>query len=543
MASKDAPNKLFYGDNLEVMRTLPSESVDLIYLDPPFNSNRNYSVIFNKHGQKDVDVTAQIQAFEDTWHWTQITDQQFLEFIATAPREAADAVSAFRGLLGENDASAYLVNMAPRLLEMRRLLKDTGSLWLHCDPTMSHYLKILLDAIFGPNAFQNEVIWKRTHTKGDARRKLGKNHDVILYYAKDGSPVFNRVHMEHRETYRETFRFDDNDGRGPYASAPLDSPNPRPNLTYDYKGYAPPAKGWRVSREEMERLDADRRLIFPKKATGRIRRKLYASEQPGVPIDDVWTDIGPISSQAAERLGYPTQKPLDLLERIVRTSSNPGDVVLDPFAGCGTTIDAAQKLGRRWVGIDITYIAVDLILKRLEHTYGKEVRNQIEVLGMPADLAGAQALFDKDPFEFERWAVSSIGGQPNEKQVGDRGIDGVIRFPLDAKGRHIGRAIISVKGGKTVTPAMVRDLAGTVQQSQAEMGVLVTMDTLTRGAQEVIDRSGSYTFPINGQQFPKLQHISVPEILQGMTPHLPPAFLPYIAAKQQQVPKPEESLF
>jgi site-specific DNA-methyltransferase (adenine-specific) len=251
--------------------------------------------------------------------------------------------------------------LIPRMVELRRVLKPTGSLYLHCDPTASHYLKILLDAVLGPEQFSNEVIWQRTATKGDARRKFGSVHDTLLFYGRSNVATFHPAQLPHHDAYRARFRFDDHDGRGRYRDAPLDSPNPRPNLTYVYKGYPPPANGWRVSREVMEQLDAEGRLIFPSSPEGRIARKLYLSEQEGRPIGDVWTDLPPINSQAAERLGYPTQKPLALLERIITASSNEGDVVLDPFCGCGTTIAAAQRLSRRWIGIDITYLAIDLI--------------------------------------------------------------------------------------------------------------------------------------------------------------------------------------
>ncbi|WP_404465279.1 restriction endonuclease subunit M [Micrococcus antarcticus] len=536
-------NRLYFGDNLEVLREyVPSESVDLVYLDPPFNSNRNYSVIFSKNDAVDDAAAAQIEAFEDTWRWTHVTEQQYMDFVTTASSNAAQALTSFHTLLGKNDAMAYLVNMAPRLVELHRVLKSTGSLFLHCDPTMSHYLKILLDAIFGPKNFRNEIVWKRSATKGDARRKLGRNHDIVLYYTKSPSAHFAMQFTEHSDSYKTTFKYDDGDGRGPYASAPLDSPSPRPNLTFEYKGYQPPSNGWRVDPDEMARLDADGRLIFPKSQAGRIRRKLFQNEQPGVPIDDVWTDLPPISSQDAERLGYPTQKPLRLLERIITMASKPGDVVLDPFCGCGTTVDAAQKLGRRWVGIDITYIAIDLIVKRLQHTYGDDIRDTFSVSGIPYDLAAAQAMFDKNAFEFERWAVSLIGAQPNEKQVGDKGIDGVGRFALDGKG-GIGRILVSVKGGKTINPAMARDLDGTVTQHGAEMGILITLVPATRGVQEVIDHGGTWTLPANGQVFPRLQHITVRELLQGKEPLRPPMHRPYIEAKRQRKKSGQMDLF
>lgn len=536
-------NRLFYGDNLDVLRQLQSESVDLVYLDPPFNSARNYNVIFAR-GEHAGDAGAQIQAFEDTWEWTHATAEQFAEYInGGVPVRVAEALTAFHTLVGENDALAYLVNMAPRLVELHRVLKSTGTLWLHCDPTMSHYLKVLLDSIFDPRSFQNEVIWKRTHTKGDAKRRLGKNHDVILYYAKGAKQTFSMVYTRHSEEYRETFKFDDKDGRGIYASAPLDSPNPRPNLTYEYKGYAPPIKGWRVSEEEMKRLDSDGRLIFPKKSGGRIRRKLYANEQPGVPVDDIWVDIPPISSQAAERLGYPTQKPLALLERILNLSTDPGDVVLDPFCGCGTTVDAAQKLGRQWIGIDITYIAVDLILNRLEHSYGKSIRDTIAVDGLPRDAGAAQALFDRNPFDFERWAVSFINAQPNEKQVGDKGIDGVARFQLDGGVKNLGRVLVSVKGGKQLNPGMVRDLSGTVDTQKAEMGVLITQHPPTRGMIDAANHGGTFTHPANGQKFPRIQIITTAELLAGALPNLPLILPPYVQARPQRVSTGSTNLF
>lgn len=511
-----------------------SESVDLVYLDPPFNSNRNFNVIFARRSSSSD--TAQIQAFDDTWRWTQATEQQYVDLInGRAPNAVADALRAMHTLLGENDALAYLINMAPRLVELHRVLKPTGSLWLHCDPTMSHYLKVMLDAIFGAQNFRNEIIWQRTSVKGDARTRLGRNHDVILAYAAGPAAQFFAQTTAHLATYRARFRTDDGDGRGPYRDGPLDSPNPRPNLTYDYKGYSPPQNGWRVSLEEMQRLDEDNRLIFPAKTSARIARKLYLAEREGVPLGDVWTDISPLNSQAVERLGYPTQKPMALLERIVAMSTMPGDIVLDPFCGCGTTIDAAIKLDREWLGIDITYIAVGLIQARLKDTYGDAIASTYRVEGIPRDLPGAQALFTASAFDFERWAVTLADGTPNEKQIGDRGIDGVIRFLNDAKGKTAGgRVLVSVKGGKSINPAMVRDLVGTVESQKAEMGVLILMQRPTPGMTEAASHSGSYTWAVNGQSFPKVQIITVRELLNFKRPKMPPPQTPYISAMRRQ---------
>ncbi len=544
-----ADDTLYYGDNLDVLRQhLSPGSVDLVYLDPPFNSNRNYNVLFGKAPKSANGDAAQIQAFGDTWVWTATTEEQYAGMMAgEVPLKVAEALGAMRTLIGENDAMAYLVNMAPRLVELAKVLTPAGSLYLHCDPTMSHYLKIILDAILGPENFRNEIIWKRTATKGDARRKFGAVHDVILFYSRSSAMVFTPQEIEHGAEYLGRFTLDDHDGRGLYEGAPLDSPNPRPNLTYEYSGYSPPTNGWRVSREVMEQLDADNRLIFPKKADGRIRRKNYVTELKGRPIGDVWTDISPINSQAAERLGYPTQKPIALLERILTASSKEGDVVLDPFCGCGTTIDAAIRLKRRWVGIDITYIAVDLIEKRLLHTHGDGITDTYVVKGIPRDYGGALALFSQSPFDFERWAVSLVNAQPNEKQVGDKGIDGIARFPLNTKylkaAREFGRILISVKGGKNIGPQFVRDLVGTVESQKAEMGILITMAQPTKGVLDAVNHGGTYTLPVNGQTFPRVQVITVMDLLKGKRPVMPVTLLPYIQAAKRGPAATTEALF
>jgi DNA methylase/Restriction endonuclease len=269
------------------------------------------------------------------------------------------------------------------------------------------------------------------------------------------------------------------------------------------------------------------RIEFRK--TGMPVYKRYLDEQPGVPLQDIWTDIR-LTSADKERLGYPTQKPRALLERMITASSKPGDVVLDPFCGCGTTVDAAQRLDRKWIGIDITFIAVDLIDKRLRHTYGNAIASTYQIHGIPRDIGGAHALFEHSPFDFERWAVSLVGAQPNEKQVGDKGIDGVARFQIDNKA--LGRVLVSVKGGKTVTPAFARDLIGTVQSHKAEMGVLVTMAHPSRGVRDAVNHAGGYTWPANGIVFPRVQVITISELLRGVRPKTPLLLLPYIQASR-----------
>lgn len=531
-------NQLYYGDNLEVLRKyIKDESVDLVYLDPPFNSNRNYSVIFGKNAKEEDENKAQIEAFEDTWHWTHITEQQYDEFVAHAPMAITNALSAYRLLLGENDAMAYLVNMAPRLQELHRVLKPTGSLYLHCDPTMSHYLKVLLDAVFDPRNFRNEISWKRTTAKGSPMQRFPANHDVILFYGKSQKTTWNPPHTPYDlndldEKTAGKYKFKDPDGRL-YRLGDLTHPEQgkRPNLHYELMGVT---RTWRWEKPRMDEA-VEAGLVVQTKPGAVPQRKAYLDEKPGRLKDDVWTDITVLNSQASERLGYATQKPLALLDRIISASSNPGDVVLDPFCGCGTTVDAAQRQGRKWIGIDITYIAIDLIIKRLRHTYGDSVLDTFEVKGIPSDVASARALFARSPFDFERWAVSLINAEPNQKQVGDKGIDGVARFPLGVKGQ-LGRVLVSVKGGKTLNPGMVRDLKGTLDTQKGAMGILITLEPATKGVQEEIDKGGVYTHPANNQKFPRLQHLTIAELLDGKKPTMPATVLPYIAAEKLDQP-------
>lgn len=530
-------NRLYYGDNLDVLRKrIADESVDLVYLDPPFNSNRSYNVIFGKDARAGNGAAAQIQAFDDTWHWTPVTDQQYQWYTGgKLPMRVGNALTAFRTLLGENDAMAYLVNMAPRLTELRRVLKRTGSLYLHCDPTMSHYLKVLLDAVFGAEVFRNEIIWKRTGAHGSAKR-YAPVHDVILHYGTGAHVTWNALYHPYDQSYLDE-KYRNHDERGSYQLITLFPTGTRHGETgKPWRGIDPTAKNchWRYPPARLDELDAEGMIYWGKKGDGMPRLKRYLQVDQGVPIQDVWTDISPINSQAAERLGYPTQKPLALLERIISASSNEGDTVLDPFCGCGTTIDAAQRTGRQWIGIDITFIAIDLIEKRLRHTYGDSVTSTYEVDGIPRDMGSARALFNRSPFDFERWAVSRINAQPNEKQVGDKGVDGVARFYL-AKGTH-GRILVSVKGGKIVGPQFVRDLLGTVETQKAQMGVLITMAEPTPGVLDAANHGGTYKWDITGQVYPKVQVITIADLLTGKRPDMPAALLPYIQAAKATAP-------
>ena len=523
-------NRLYYGDNLDVLReSIATESVDLVYLDPPFNSNRSYNVLFADRSGRDAQ--AQIEAFDDTWTWSQDSEAAFRELTqGGAPLKVAEAMGAMRRLLGDNDVLAYLVMMTQRLIELHRTLKPTGSLYLHCDPTASHYLKIILDVIFGPKMFQNEIAWQRSGAKNDPKR-FGRSHDIILYYTKTNSFVWNTQYMPFSEESiaKNYTHVEEGTGRR-YRRGDLTAAKPGGDVDYEWRGVRPyKGRHWAYSREKMDQMAAEGRIEY--RRTGMPVYKRYLDEQPGVPVQDIWTDIR-LTSADAERLGYPTQKPEALMDRIITASTNEGDVVLDPFCGCGTTVAVAQQLRREWIGMDITFLAVDLIDKRLRDTYGEEIRETYEVHGIPRDMGGAQALFDADPFDFERWAVSLVGGQPHERaqQTADRGVDGWIRFPTSE--HDVGRIIVSVKGGQQVGPSMVRDLRGTVESQRADMGLLITLAEPTRGMLAEARRSGTYTHPLTGQRYPKLQVATVRDLLSGNEPDMPASFLPYVKARR-----------
>ncbi|WP_394502921.1 DNA methyltransferase [Nonomuraea sp. JJY05] len=523
-------NRLFYGDNLDILRRhIDDRSVDLVYLDPPFNSNRSYNVLFrHRTGQESQ---AQIEAFDDTWTWSQESEAQYQQLLnGGAPARLADAMEAMRRVLGTNDVLAYLVMMAARLIELYRVMKPTGSLYLHCDPTASHYLKILLDAIFGGENFRNEISWLRAGAKNDSLR-YGRSHDVILFYTAGRTFIWNVQYtpFDPKSIEKNYTHVEAETGRR-YRRGDLTAAKPGGDVDFEWQGVRPyRGRHWAYSREKLDQLLAEGRIEF--RRTGMPVFKRYLDEQSGVPLQDVWTDIR-LTSADKERLGYPTQKPLKLLERIVSASSNPGQVVLDPFCGCGTAIDAAQKMGRRWIGIDITYLAIDLIEKRLRGVYGDAVMDSFTVLGIPHDIEAARSLFHRSPFEFERWAVSLIDGQPNERQVGDKGFDGVIRFPIDGRG-GTDRVLISVKGGRQLGPHMVRDLAGAVGHQGAAGGILITLERPTRGMLHEVNRSGLFHAERHGRSYPKLQLITVEELLTGTRPELPPALLPYIQAQRR----------
>lgn len=514
-----ADNCLYYGDNLEVMRKyIKDESVDLIYLDPPFNSNRAYNVIFeDQTGKKSA---AQINAFEDTWFWSVETQNAFDEIMTGVySLELKEMMKAFRSFMGESNLMAYLTMMAIRIVEMHRILKSTGSLYLHCDQTASHYLKILLDHIFGTQNFRNEIIWKRKTGRGETQhksKKYGTAIDILLFYAKSNDNIFNTQFGISDPGYLETFfRHIDSDGRR-YGADNLASPSPRPNLMYNYKGYSPPPKGWAISIEKMKKWDKEGRLHFPKNKSGRIRRKRYLDDVQGHPIQCLWTDIGAISSQSKERLGYPTQKPLALLERVVAVSSNEGDVVLDPFCGCGTAIAASEKLGRKWIGIDITHLAISLIKKRVVDHFPDA---KFDVVGEPKSVGAARELFKQSPFQFEAWAVSLIGGQPFKSTGGgDTGMDGFLFFKDYEGGFH--KIILEVKGGG-YQPKDIRALAHVLEREQSPMGILIALKPPTKGMIRDATALGSWQMPGSRKSYPVMQILTIQEFFDDRMPELP----------------------
>lgn len=527
-------NLLYYGDNLDVLRRyVKDESVDLIYLDPPFKSNQDYNVLFAD--QDGTRSAAQIKAFEDTWRWDQGSALAFQETVEKGGK-VAQAMLAFRQFLGENDMLAYLSMMAPRLVELRRVLKLTGSIYLHCDPTASHYLKMLMDAVFGPQSFRSEIIWKRTTSHSDAKR-WSPVSDTLLYYSKSGNATWNPQHAPHGEEYLASkYRYEEADGRK-YRLDNMTSPNPRPNMMYTWKGFPSPPKGWRFSRETMAKLDAENRIWYPTDKSNRPQLKRYLDEMSGILMANVWTDIFPINSQAQERLGYPTQKPEALLERIIKASSNEDETVLDPFCGCGTAIAAAQRLKRHWIGIDITHLAITLIKHRLQDAFGKGIEKNYKVIGEPVDIAGAEVLAGQDAYQFQWWSLGLVGARPVEQKKGaDKGIDGRLYFH-DESGGKTKQIILSVKSGH-LTAVHVRELRGVVDREKAEIGVLISLEDPTQPMRTEAATAGFYSSPW-GTKHPRIQIRTIKELLEGKGIDYPPSKANVTFKKAPKVDSPE----
>ncbi|MBI4722241.1 MAG: restriction endonuclease [Candidatus Stahlbacteria bacterium] len=458
-------NKLYFGDNLDILRDkIPDNFVDLIYLDPPFKSGKTYNIIFQPSAGKIKGATAQIETFKDTWKWGIEAQKNYDGLIKgnitkeKPGQKLIELMKSMRSYLDEYSMMAYLSMMATRLLEMKRVLKDTGSIYLHCDPTASHYLKLLMDAVFGVENFRNEISWGY-RTGGISKKWWGRKHDIVLFYTKSNKYYFNPI---------------------------------KEKIYYEKPFFSP-----KVDEE------------------GRYYADVY--------LRDIWDDpkVKPVINVSEERLGYPTQKPETLLERIIKASSNEGDLVLDPFCGCGTTVAVAERLGRRWIGIDITYLAIDVISKRLK----KSRITNFEIDGEPKDTYSAEKLAEKDPFQFQIWCISKLDATHSQRKTGDKGVDGIINFHDPSKPSQVGKGIIQVKGTKEVSPAMVRDLKGTMKSQSADMGILITFKKPTQGMIEEATKEGVFVY--FRKKIHRIQFLTVEDLFRIYIPvEIPSALLP-----------------
>lgn len=504
-------NSLYFGDNLEILRNeIKSDSVDLIYLDPPFNSKANYNRLFRSPSGHIPQ--AQITAFEDTWHWSEQAEREFTELVQQSNTNVSEMMQALRRFLGENDMMAYLTMMANRLLELHRVLKPTGSIYLHCDPTASHYLKVILDGVFGKESFRTEISWKRQSAHNDAkqgRKQYGNVRDIIFFYTKSDDWHWKWLYTPYTEDYIEDFyRFVEKGSGRRYRLSDLTAPGgaspEKRNPHYEFLGVT---RYWRYTKENMEKLYQEGRIV--QTGPGRVPAyKRYLDEMPGVGLQNDWNDIRPAAGN--ESLGYQTQKPLALLERIIEASSNEGEVILDPFCGCGTAVHAAQKLNRQWIGIDITHLAISLVEKRLRDAFPGIT---FEVHGTPKDLDSARDLAQRNKYQFQWWACSLVNAQPfqGHKKGADTGIDGVIYFKDD---KIIKKIIVSVKAGENISVPMIRDLGHVINREKASLGLFVTLTKPTAPMRQEAVKAGYYESPA-GAIFPKIQILTVKGLLEG----------------------------
>ena len=553
-------NTLYYGDNMDVFdrHFQQGGAVDLVYLDPPFNSEQGYNILFRTPGG--AGAAAQVKAFADTWTWGPVREGEF-ETVVGLGGAVGTAVEGLLRVLGRSGLMAYLVMMALRLVELRRVMKPAASIYLHCDPTASHYLKLLMDAVFGPENFLSEVVWKRTHSHGGARR-FGPVHDVLLLYANGPGHTWNPQFTPYSADYLEAF-FTQQDAKGRYRLTILTGPGATKGASgRPWRGVDPGASGrhWAIpgflrpqldgvpagdTIAALERLDAIGRIHWPKKEGGVPSLKQYVGDLPGAPVQDVWTDIPPVSSQGAERLDYPTQKPEALLERILRASSNPGDVVLDPFCGGGTTLAVAQRLNRRWIGIDVTTLATARAKLRLADAFGLQAHKDYDLVGEPGTLEEADVLARDDPHQFQCWALGLVGARPADvKRGADKGIDGRRVFFEHGAGEPVRREVLySVKGGRNLPANTASDLRGVMEREGADYGVVLSLVEPTRRMKE--DAAAAGFVPSQGyggaRRHPKLQCVTVGALLGGAKLDLPPAATardPTVKAAREQAVEP-----
>ena len=555
-------NVLYYGDNLDILRHhIPEESIDLIYLDPPFNSQRSYNVLFRE--SSGVGSGAQMEAFEDTWHWGAAAQAVYEEVVTGPHQRVARMLQAMVEGLGHNDVTAYLSMMAIRLVELHRVLKPTGSTYLHCDPTAGPYLRVLMDSVFGPKIFRNEIVWRRTgaHNKG---RRFAPIHDTLLFYTKGDIHTWTFPTRPYMRGHVEEFFVKDAQGyRTKYFGNVLTGSGVRGGESgKPWRGFDPTAKSrhWAIPKRVLDEITEDLTGLGQHQKLDRLYELGYIKIVPGEawptyehriapndgqPVGDIWAfqpytrgtvfgtdkgideDVRWLGTRDRERLGYPTQKPLTLLERIINASSNPGDIVLDPFCGCGTAVHAAQKLDRQWIGIDITHLAIGLIRRRVQDAFQGLA---IEVMGEPKDLAGAEYLAASKPTQFEYWVVDKLDAKPTGGKGPD--LDGVM--PFVEFGGKVKRAVISVKGTKSVNPEMIREVLGALGPGKP-IGILVTLTKPTKGMITQAVAAGSYES--DGIKYQRVQIMTVEDILKGKRPHVPPPVSPFAKAPAEKKKK------
>jgi site-specific DNA-methyltransferase (adenine-specific) len=511
-------NQLFYGDNLEVMRKyIKDESVDLCYIDPPFNSKRNYNQIYNNLGKED-----QAPVFIDTWTWDDQANQGlediFSNYQGHFSQQSIDLIAGLTKVLGKGSLLAYLVSMTLRIVEIHRVLKLTGSFYLHCDPTSSHYLKLVLDAVFCSQGgdFLNEIIWKRTTAHNDPQR-FGRIQDRILFYSKTQLKIFNYIDYIHSPEQLSRYKY--SDIQGLYRAENLTAPHFSETRTVEWRGVHPGNnRQWRFSLEKLEELYQNGQILLQKDSRPRkdgLKQYLHETKSPV--LQDIWTDIL-FAPTTKERLGYPTQKPEDLLERIIKTSSNENDIILDAYCGSGTTFAVAQKLGRQWIGIDINYQSISLILKRLEDAFGQGVLEQIQLNGIPKDMKSAIALAnkkdDRTRKEFEKWAVLTYSNNRaiiNPKKGADKGIDGIAYFRSEQDEPE--KIILQVKSGN-IKSGDIRDLQGTLTLEKAAMGIFISLKEPTKEMIKTAKSAGIYQNKYMSQSSDIISIVTIQEIIE-----------------------------
>ena len=526
-ATAPGDQTLYYGDCLDWMRQWPDECVDLVYLDPPFNSNADYNIIF---GQENG-TPAQVRGFEDTWRWDEAAAQRVRDFENALAHPMHRPTVALKAALGPSGMLAYLTYMGQRLTYAQRLLKPTGSIYLHCDPTASHYLKLLMDSLFGSRNFRNEITWQRTESHNTANR-YGNVADILLYYARDAEagPTWNGgFHRygsgKYSEQQLQRFRYVDDDGRR-YRLDDLTAPRPNSDSgKFEWRGTMPgPTRGWGYRLEQLEQWWSEGRIHTKRDGTPRMDGlKVYLDDADGKALQNVWTDVPRIGNTSRERLGYPTQKPLALLERIIEASSNPGDFVLDPFCGCGTAVVAAHQLGRRWAGIDISSMAIDIVQERRLETLGI----QANIQGIPQDLVSARRLASERWLDFQAWAAMRIPGMAANQQPGaDAGIDGRGTLLVPPEDRESRLALAQVKGGRTFRLSELRDFLRVIEREEAACGVFITVDRV-RSAAARTEAAQMGELAVGANRHPRAQLWSIEEYFQGVRPNLPALANPY----------------